>query len=311
MGYPVTIDEQMLVSAVRYALERKTYIVMSTCDSVRKAWPSLSLGARGVILRDIDTALDTAKAAGTTVGMAMDQQSWVSLLNDITSGTLLEPKPAAPDDDEDLGPDQGYPSEDELQRLASFRGTPRELIEYVESIWRNGAGSVVTRAKNHWGKEEVIATFVTGGWSGCESIISTLNRTLAISFSHSWQRGGAHSFAFPAKVYDSDKSWDWELLLHEPASDRGPYAYLRDRLATLEAAVDERVHELADVAAHYLAPSAGDLWALREEHVDDEYVYYFNGSYYVPEKNTNPWAGEIEPSDERLTGGRLLFRPAP
>lgn len=65
------------------------------------------------------------------------------------------------------------------------------------------------------------------------------------------------------------------------------------------------------MAAHYLAPSAGDLWALREEHVDDEYVYYFNGSYYVPEKNTNPWAGEIEPSDERLTGGRLLFRPAP
>ena len=309
MGYPVTIDEQMLVSAVRYALGRSTSITLSTADSVRKAWPQLSLGARGVILRDIDRALDDAKATGTTVGMDMDHRTWVSLLNDITSGVLLEPKPDDSEEDE-LGPDQGYPSEAELQRLASFQGTPRELIEYVESIWRNGAGSFIDRTEDHWGKEIVIATFVTGGWSGCESVIGTLNRTLALMYKSAWQRGGSHSYSFPASVYDSDKAWDWELLVHGPTREDGPYAEVRDRLANLEAAVDERVHELAEATAQSRRPVVGDIWALREKDVDGENVYFFNGTHYVPEKNTNPWAGEIEPSDERLTSGRLLFRDA-
>lgn len=308
MGYPVTTDEQMLVSAVRYALGRKTYIVMSTCEAVRKAWPQLSLGARGVILRDIEQELAGSKDASTTVGMDMDHRDWTALLNDIASGALLQPK--AEDEEDDLGPDQGYPSEDELQRLASFRGTARELIEYVESIWRNGAGTFIQRETNHWGKEEVIATFVTGGWSGCESVIAALNRTLALTFKHSWQRGGAHTYAFPAKVYDSDEPWDWALLIADPPADRGVYGYLRDRIAALEAAADERVHELADVTASYRDPKVGDLWALHEESSDDESVYFFTGSYYAPEKGTNFRSEEFEPSDERLTRGRLLFRDA-
>lgn len=304
MGYPVTIDEQMLVSAVRYALGRKTYIVLSTCDSVRNAWPQLSLSARAVILRDIGTALDEAKTARAT---DLDHREWTLLLNDITSGVLLEPKPQADENDE-LGPDQGYPSEAELQHLASFRGTPRELVAYVESIWRNGAGTMVERTVNHWGREEVIATFITGGWSGCEEVMSVLKRTLAVMYSHTWQRGGLHAFAFPAQVYDSDKPWDWELLPTGPRLDDGPYTHLRDKLATLEAAVDERIHELAGQAANFREPEPGDLWALREKTVDDEAVYFFTGSSYVPEANTNFWAGEIAPTDERLTSGRLLFR---
>lgn len=307
MGYPVTMDEQMLVSAVRYALGRSTYIVSDTTSTVRRAWPDLSHGARGVIVRDITEAIDGANAAGRTVGMGIDHREWVSLVDDITSGDIAAPAGDG-DGDEQHGPDQGYPSEAELQRLASFRGTPRELVEYVESIWRNGAGTVVTRETNHWGKEEVIATFITGGWSGCESVIGTLNRTLALMYKSAWKRGGSHSYSFPATVYDSDKVWDWALLIHDLPEGDGPYAEVRDRLATLEAAVDERVHELADANSRFREPTAGDLWALREEHVEGEHVYYFNGTYYVPERNTNPWAGEIEPTDERLTGGRFLYR---
>ena len=41
---------------------------------------------------------------------------------------------------------------------------------------------------------------------------------------------------FPAAVYDSDTSWDWELLPGEPNPGPGPYAELRDRLARLEGA---------------------------------------------------------------------------
>lgn len=303
MGYPVTIDEQMLVSAVRYALGRSTYITADTSDSVRGAWPHLSDNARGNIIRDVEREMNDADAAGRPLGMDVDHRVWVSLLDDMKSGRLLD----APADDE-LGPDQGYPSAAELQRLASFRGTPRELIDYVESIWRNGAGTLVTRQQDHWGKEVVIATFITGGWSGCESVIGTLNRTLALIYKSAWQRGGSHSYSFPATVYDSDKAWDWELPLHDLPEGDGPYAEVRDRLATLEAAVDERVHELADANSLFREPVAGDLWALREENVEREHVYYFTGTHYTKEPYVNPWAGDMYPSDERLTGGRLLFR---
>lgn len=308
MGYPVTVDEQVLVSAVRHALGRKTYIVWDTCRAVRAAWQQMSHSARAVVARDITKALDTAEQNSTTVGMETDHREWASLLDEIRSGALLEPKVPATSDDEELGPDQGYPSEDELQRLAGFHGTARELVEYVESIWRNGAGVLVEHGQNHWGREEVYVTFITGGWSGCESIIGVLKRTLASTFAHSWTRGGSHTFAFPATRFNSDEAWDWALLPGAPATDPGPHTYIRDRLASLEAAVDERVHELEAQTADFRSPVPGDLWALREEHVDSEDVYYFSGSYYLPEKHTNPWAGEIEPSDERLTSGRLLFR---
>ena len=49
----VTVDEQMLVSAVRYALGRQTYIVGWTVNEVVDAWPDLSQGARALIIRDV------------------------------------------------------------------------------------------------------------------------------------------------------------------------------------------------------------------------------------------------------------------
>lgn len=307
MGYPVTIDEQMLVSAVRYALERKTYVVSATCSTVRDAWPDLSPAGQAVILRDITEALDTAGQRNSTVGMEMDHRQWSALLEELSAGSLRKRGNST---DDELGPDQGYPSEDELQRLASFRGTVRDLVEYVESIWRNGAGVLVERGENHWGREEVRVTFITGGWSGCEDIIGVFRGTLAQMFAHSWTRGGSHAFVFPADRFDSAEVWDWALLPSGPRLDPGPYAYVRDRLAALEAAVDERIHELSAQAADFRNPAPGDLWALREENVDAECVYFFDGAEYRPETHTNPWAGYIFPTDERLTSGRLLFREA-
>lgn len=246
MGHPVTIDEQMLVSAVRYALGRATYIVHSTCDSVRTAWPELSLNARAVILRDIREALDGAKESGTTVGMDFDHREWVTLLEFIVS----PPQSGAADETEDVWPfepgEDGYPTEDELLRLAAFRGTARELMEYTESIWRNGAGVLTERVQNHWGREEVVVTFITGGWSGCEEVIGVLGGTLALMYSSSWQRGGAHSYAFPSTVYDSDEPWDWAFPSTGELPGHGPYTQVRDRLAALDAAVDERTQELSN-----------------------------------------------------------------
>jgi len=230
VSHKIPLDEHLLVNAVRYALEGHHGMTILVANAVRGAWPELSLSARGIILRDVRDALDEPDTKLTHVH---DHRTWVALLTDIVQGNLS--RPAA--EGEELGPDDGYPSEDELLHLAAFRGTARELMEYVESIWRGGAGVRTVRRDNGFGREEVAVTFVTGGWSGCESVISVLNRTLARIYASRWERGGLHEFAFPDTVYDSDKSWDWAFPAGDPDATDGPYREVRDRLAALEAKV--------------------------------------------------------------------------
>lgn len=79
----MALGEDMLVSAVRYALGRSTYIVQTTADEVTAAWDDLSPRAQQVIRRDVQEALDGASAAGETLGMALDHQRWVRLLRDL------------------------------------------------------------------------------------------------------------------------------------------------------------------------------------------------------------------------------------
>jgi len=71
----VTISEQMLVSAVRYALGRATYIVGATVDEVLRVWPKLSENARHVIRRDVTEALSEGRT-----GMECDELRWHELI---------------------------------------------------------------------------------------------------------------------------------------------------------------------------------------------------------------------------------------
>ena len=88
MSRRIMIDEQMLVSAARYALGRATYIVGTTIDSIKTAWADTSERARGVIERDIRDYLDTAAcsvqrdydgAEWRTYG-DYDDRAWAELL---------------------------------------------------------------------------------------------------------------------------------------------------------------------------------------------------------------------------------------
>ena len=64
-----------LVSSVRYALGRSSYIVGLTADAVRDYWRYLDPGMREVILRDIKEALD----GRLRLGMEMDHNTWLAL----------------------------------------------------------------------------------------------------------------------------------------------------------------------------------------------------------------------------------------
>jgi len=53
----IPLDRQMLVSAVRYALGRQTYIVHWTVSEVLRVWPDLDAHTKEIIRRDVTAAL--------------------------------------------------------------------------------------------------------------------------------------------------------------------------------------------------------------------------------------------------------------
>lgn len=66
--------EGLVVSAVRYALGRATYVVSETTEWLREHWSELRPGTRETILRDVLRAL-----AANDVGMTCDRREWESI----------------------------------------------------------------------------------------------------------------------------------------------------------------------------------------------------------------------------------------
>lgn len=88
-GRHVAVDQQMLVSAVRYALGRRTYIVGWTVDEVIRVWPELSNKVRAVIARDLHQFLSCQVVLGESIATG-DNSDWCRLVNTVV------PDPPAP-----------------------------------------------------------------------------------------------------------------------------------------------------------------------------------------------------------------------
>jgi hypothetical protein len=69
-----------LVSAVRYALGRRSYIVRWTCDKVREIAPKLTPANRTVLIRDILRYLKSELESGKPDRMAY-LEDWASLVD--------------------------------------------------------------------------------------------------------------------------------------------------------------------------------------------------------------------------------------
>lgn len=74
-------EEQMLISAVRYALGRQSYIVGVTCDFVASVKDKLSQNCINIIIRDIEEEIEMCHRMGRTCGMDIDEVEWLKLLN--------------------------------------------------------------------------------------------------------------------------------------------------------------------------------------------------------------------------------------
>ena len=114
----------------------------------------------------------------------------------------------------------GYPSEAELDTLRTFEGTPREFVEYMGSIWRNGAGWSLKEEPHEFytdGRTEWVAVFVTGGWSGCEHVQSVVEETMfSLMFYAAWKRGGYHEYRINPTQIDSRSKWgNWRKIAED------------------------------------------------------------------------------------------------
>ncbi|QOT19622.1 hypothetical protein [Paenarthrobacter sp. YJN-5] len=107
---------------------------------------------------------------------------------------------------DELIDDDGYPTDEALNHLRTFNGTAEEMVAYVRSLMHNGR-SMLEDYTNDYGRPEKRLTLITGGWSGCESVIGTLSETMFhLMFWESSHRGGKHTFNFSQA--------QWEMSLH-------------------------------------------------------------------------------------------------
>ena len=79
-------EEMMLISAVRYALGRSSYIVSETCIFVTSIRKKLSQNCINIIIRDIEGTMDMYHKSGLLCGMECDETEWRVLLRRLKEG---------------------------------------------------------------------------------------------------------------------------------------------------------------------------------------------------------------------------------
>lgn len=113
--------------------------------------------------------------------------------------------------DGEIFDDNGYPTDAALDHIARFNGTPRDLIEFIDRAWWGGDYVTVEHdVESPFGYDEpqVKVRMVTVGWSGNETIIGELERTLFwMFFWYSSVRGGAYEF------YIAKDRWEKSTML--------------------------------------------------------------------------------------------------
>ena len=110
--------------------------------------------------------------------------------------------------DIELFDDDGYPTDAALDAIIAFTGTPAELIALIRGLWYlDGHGMDVEEITDN-GETRHVIRFVTGGWSGNESVLAALDNTM---FHHlCWQlseRGGLEIYSVSHQFWNMEFNW--------------------------------------------------------------------------------------------------------
>lgn len=73
-------NEIIFISAVRYALGRRTYIVGITCEEVRRELPNLSKNCIDVMINDIESQMIFPNGLGDEC----DEDEWMKLHDELS-----------------------------------------------------------------------------------------------------------------------------------------------------------------------------------------------------------------------------------
>ena len=76
----ITPDEHILISAVRYAVGRQSYIVGVTAEYVALKRKTLSSQCIDIIIRDVEEKIEFYHRMDRTCGMECDERQWQKLL---------------------------------------------------------------------------------------------------------------------------------------------------------------------------------------------------------------------------------------
>ena len=103
----------------------------------------------------------------------------------------------------------GYPTEEGLNALDQFHGTPKALIAHVSTMMENYGFVDIEDYVDEFGNvPSKRVTLVTGGWSGCEEVIGRFSDTLFhFAFWESSWRGGKYTYSLPAKLWSQSATW--------------------------------------------------------------------------------------------------------
>lgn len=111
--------------------------------------------------------------------------------------------------------DDNYPTDEELDQLEAFEGTPAGFVEAVRQLWDYPDAVRVEDATDRLGRPVKRVSMVTLGWSGNESVVSVVGRTM---FHALWwessHRGGLTVYQVPAEQWDTH--WELASIMPDP-----------------------------------------------------------------------------------------------
>ncbi len=165
---------------------------------------------------------------------------------DIAKATADLPDEPAMVEPGELVDSHGYPTEEALEHLRRFTGTPAEYVAYAESLFVNGAGVEIEDLTGGWRTGMKRVSFVTGGWSGCESVISAIEGSMfSFRFAREWKSGGYWAYEVHASQWDEPPSFLGKMwvLAEEKNPDRGMHP---ERLHTVDTGRLRHIIDLID-----------------------------------------------------------------
>lgn len=162
--------------------------------------------------------------------------------------------------------EHGYPTDEALDAIRHWSGTPQALVEdLLDPLFRPGAGVMVEAVTDEWSRTDQRVSLITGGWSGCETVIGVIEHSMLGLYWQSSHHGGLHVYDIP------DADWVSPMLVRPERRLVLPEEriVLRALMTAMECKVDSDVGECPSCGSAPCGPH-GTYWYCEQHDWYDE-----------------------------------------